>query len=298
MAFLAALMVFLIVLLLGLSAGKGRTRLGFAAPAAEQPAARTSPSTIALERWIQRLGIRVTAQQFLAFAGLGVLALVLMVYRLIGSIPIALVIGGAVVAFGKSKLNEYEEKRRQNLTVQFKEALTAITFSLRAGASLQTAIEQALKDLQRLYPAGKSEPIVEEFTMLVQQIRLGVPVETALTEWEQAMGIESISDFVAGTLAVKARGGNLAEVMTTISETISWKIVAQAQIRAITAEKRSDANLLTAVPVLVLIALTVFSPAYIAPLFETKAGQNILLIGVILNVLAFFATRKVLETEL
>lgn len=300
MAFLAALAVFAAVLVLGLRPRPRQSKVVEAQARQWLPIpVEATPGPLAqLERLLERSGSRLGARRFLLLVVAGGVLLAAVIYRVIGNLPVGLVLGAAAVGFPWLKLRQLERQHRETLAVQFKEALTSVAYSLKAGASLQTALERALTDLKQIFPGGLKEPIVQEFDELVRQIRLGVPVETALTDWERRLGLEDVSDFVSATLAVKSRGGNLAEVMAMVSETISWKIVAQAQIRALTSEKRSEANMLIAAPSVVLVALSLLSPSYIAPLFNTTGGQVILLVGVLCNLAAFFAVRKALESPL
>ncbi len=251
-----------------------------------------------VEGGLRRAGLRLGLWQVVLPVTAGSVLLAVVAFRLLHNPLAAMVIGGLGMMAAYLRIRQLEQKRRETLALQFKEALTSIAYSLRAGASLPMAMERALLDLKRIFPAGSAEPIVAEFEELVQQLRLGVPTETVLTDWERRVRLEEISDFTAATLAVKTRGGNLAEVMATVGEAISWKIVAQAQIRAMTAEKRSEANLLTAAPTVILVLLWLVAPHYIAPLFTTGGGQTLLLVGLICNVLAFLAVRKILETPL
>lgn len=298
MPVIVAIAVFLIVVAVGLRPREAGTRQFEAEIKGMVPKQATGTGLSArVEQALRLSAVRLTARQ--AFVGVALLCVLLVgvAYRMTGNLAVGFVIGAVGVAYPLMRLRQFEQKRRDILALQFKEALTSILYSLRAGASLQTAMERALTDLTRIYPGG-AEPIVLEFRELAQQLRLGMPVENVLTEWADRIQMEEVADFVSATLAVKSRGGNLAEVMATISETITWKIVAQAQIRAMTAEKRAEANMLTFVPPVVLVALSFLSPHYIAPLFDSGAGQIVLLIGVICNVLAFLAVRKVLESPL
>lgn len=294
MPVLIALLVFGLVMLLGWRVGPSSAWAprGMGPRSAEQP-----PLAVRLEAALKQSGLRLGARPIKALVILLSLGLTLAAYRVTGNLPVALVLGSLAVFYPLMRLRQWEEGRREQLALQFKEALTSITYSLRAGTSLGNALEQALTDLHRIH-AGHPEPIVEEFEGLVRQCRLGVPVEVALAQWADRVGLEDVQDFVSATLIIRRRGGNLSEVIERICETISWKIVAQVQLRALTAEKRSEANILITAPAVVLALLSVLSPHYVKPLFVSAAGQTVLFIGVVCNVLAFFAVRKVLESPL
>lgn len=296
MALIAATAVFFAVLLLGLG-GRSSHPSFLSTPEKMNPTPKPAASSLGgrLERVLHLSGVRLGARQVIIAMSVVSLAILVAIYRAVGSLPVALVLSSMGIAYPYLLLTQFERKRRDTLGVQFKEALNSIAYSLKAGASLQRSFERAVVDLRRVFPGGTA-PIIQELEEIVRQLHLGSPVETVLTEWAERVQLEEVSDFVAATVAVKTRGGNLAEVMAVISSAINWKIEANAQIRAITAEKRSEANLLTAMPSVVLALLWLLSRHYLEPLFQPGLGQGLLLVGIVLNIAAFFAVRKVLTS--
>lgn len=290
MPLLIALLVFLMVVLLLLPPRRVRPPM----PQQALPVRRRSGSTLAGR--VREAGFPGGQAGFLATTGLACLVLFALAHALLHSPLAALALGSLGFLVPYSRLVQRQQKRRQLVEVQFKEVLTSIAGSLRAGASLQTAIERALADTRRIFAQEREAPIVEELEELVGRLHLGVPVDAALAGWRDHLGTDDAADFVSATVAVKERGGNLAEVMGSVAETIAWKIVARAQIRAMTTEKRNEANLLIAAPVAVLIVLSLTSPTYLAPLLTTTIGQALVLLGFLLDILAFLVTRKILAS--
>lgn len=228
---------------------------------------------------------------FVAVAGFAVGALIFR--SILTGIPMALV----VIPFRYYWVAVLRRQRKDLLNLQFKDALFAISASLRAGASLPTAVERSHEDLQRILRGQPHQPMVEEIGRMIREMQFGGSVEDALIRFRDRAGLEDATNFVNATLLCKTRGGNLADVLATIAQIVGEKVSVKRQIQVLTAGKRMEANLLTSVPPVLVVALGTSSPEYMAPLFTTLFGQILSLLGVTLLVAAFVIGRKVVEIE-
>jgi tight adherence protein B len=207
------------------------------------------------------------AELILANLCLAVLAPILVV-ALLGSVPkaiFALVVGAA----GPSMVLRFMVKRRRKrFANQLPDALTTLAGSLRAGRSVGQAMEALSREL--------GDPIGRELRKIVAEIRLGRPLQEALTE--AADRIDS-ADFRWAVLAMQIQsevGGNLAELLDGVAETMRQRARMKGEIKALTAEGRASAMMLVVmVPALGLV-MWVMNPGYMAPMFSTTAGHIML----------------------
>lgn len=189
-------------------------------------------------------------------------------------------------------------RRQEALTAQFGVALQAMAASLRAGASLRTAVERAAEDLDRLLAGQTLRPMVEELRRVEADLQKGLSLEEALIRFRERVQLEDVADFVGAILLCRVRGGNVAVVMASIAEIIQDKITIRQQILTLTAGKRSEANMITFGPPAMVVAMGFLAPDYLAPLYEQFIGQVMLGLGTVLIAAAFLIGRKVLEIEL
>lgn len=194
-------------------------------------------------------------------------------------------------------LGRQRRARRQLLNLQFRDALYSIAGSLRAGASLPTAVERSVSDLRRILQGQRQQPMVEELERVAAEMQVGGSLEDALVRLRDRVRLEDVTDFVNSALLCQVRGGNLALVMADIAQIIGDKVSVQRQVQVLTAGKRLEAILLTGVPPVLVLVLAATSPDYLAPLFSTLAGQLLALLGVALLVAAYFIGRKIVEIE-
>lgn len=214
-----------------------------------------------------------------------------------GSVLFGLALSLIAVPYRFYLLSTLRRKRRDLLTIQFRDAMVSISASLRAGTSLRTAIERSLQDLRRVLYDQKQTPIIAEIEQMVREMQLGCSVEEALIRFRNRASLEDVSNFVNAALLCKVRGGNLPVVMASIAQIIGDKLAVKNQVQVLTAGKRMEASALTVMPGVLVVALSVLTPDYLSPLFTTLLGQLLALLAVIMLVAAFFIGRKITDIE-
>ena len=100
--------------------------------------------------------------------------------------------------------------------------------SLRAGHSFLQAMEMVAREM--------APPISREFRRALQEMNLGIPVETALAAMGQRAGNEDLELMITAVLIQRQVGGNLAEILDTIAETIRERVRIQGEIKTLTAQ--------------------------------------------------------------
>jgi tight adherence protein B len=196
------------------------------------------------------------------------------------------VIGGfAPTVFLRMSLNRRADKMREQLP----DVLTIMAASLRAGHSFL----QALDTVAREIPA----PANVEFQRLVAEIRLGRPAEDALEALADRVGS---TDFRWAVLAVNIQrevGGNLAEILDNVSDTLRERAQMRRQIRVLTAEGRLSAWVLAILPFTLAIYMLAVNPDYIALLVTTQVGLIMTGVGGVLMVLGILWMRKIVNID-
>lgn len=148
------------------------------------------------------------------------------------------------------------------------DTLQLMSGSLSAGLSLGQSIDTIVRE--------GGEPIASEFRRVVVASRLGVPFEDALAEVAERMRSK---DFAWVVMAIKIQrevGGNLAELLLTVAETLREREFLRRHVRALSAEGRLSAWILGALPPGFLLYLTATKPEYVNPLYTTPLGLAML----------------------
>jgi tight adherence protein B len=204
-----------------------------------------------------------------------------------------LLIAGIVVLLGTAGPFLYLSVRASRRQAKFEEQLPStlqlLSGALQAGHSLQQAVDTVVHE------AG--DPIAGEFQRVLTEARLGRPLEEAF----EAMARRTNSmDFTWTVMAIRLQrqvGGNLAEVLNTVSQTIRDRYTLKRQVKALSAEGRLSSLILSVLPLLMFVALLIFNPLFLRPLFTTTLGIMLMGGAAVLMIFGVFWLKKITEIK-
>ena len=182
-----------------------------------------------------------------------------------------------------------KENRRKAFEAQLGDTLIMMCNGLKSGFSFQQTMENVASDM----PA----PIGMEFGRVCNEIRYGATMEEALNNMAERVKSPDLMLVVSAVLIQRTTGGNLSEILSTISETIRDRIKIKGEISSITAQGRMSGIIIGSLPVGIAVILMVINPEYMSTLFTTTAGNIMLSVSVIMEILGFLAIRKVVTIE-
>jgi tight adherence protein B len=178
-----------------------------------------------------------------------------------------------------------KKKRLKDFERQLPDALLMVSGGMRAGASLTVAMESMIKE--------QKPPLSQEFELMVREQRLGVDFDTAMRHMEQRMPMPDFILVVAALRISREIGGNLAEILETLADTLRRKQQMEGKIDALTAQGRMQGLIMTLLPVFLLLALTKLEPEAMAPMFNTLAGWATLAVIAVMEVIGYVAIQKI-----
>ncbi len=186
-----------------------------------------------------------------------------------------------------------QQKRQQRycqaIIVQFPHALLILSASLRAGVSLQAA-------LQQLNEACIS-PLREEWIHLHNDQRLGLDIEQALDHFSKRLNIPSIDTAIAMMQIAYATGGPLALALEKIAHSLRNQHMIKDKLQALTAQGRLQGKILGFLPILLLIVLQWLEPESMQALWGTETGWMMLGLIVVLESLGICFIRRLTHFE-
>jgi tight adherence protein B len=186
-------------------------------------------------------------------------------------------------------LNRQASKRRQAFTNQLPDVLTLMVGALRAGHGVTQAIDMLV--------ARMGKPASTEFGRVMRAISLGVPVNRALNDMADRVGGDDLYLMVTAMNVQAELGGNLAQVLETITETVRERIRIKREIRTLTAQQRGTGYILAGLPIAVGILLSLVSPGYLDPLFAPGPMRLVLIAAIVMQVIGFLIIRKIVDIE-
>lgn len=204
----------------------------------------------------------------------------------------------ALLAFKYPKIRRGQiiARRKRDLNTQFKDLLYALSSSMVAGRSLEMAFKEALRDMAVIYPDDKT-PIMQELNYIVRCLEMNMTVEAAIRQFAERAHIEDIENFADIVSICKRSGGNLVEVVRSTSDVIGDKIETKNEIETTITAKKFESRVLTVTPIFMVLILSLSSPDYMAPVFHTLIGAIVMTLAIIMFVIAFFVSEKIINIE-
>jgi tight adherence protein B len=180
-------------------------------------------------------------------------------------------------------------RRRERIKQQLPDALDFLSRALRAGHSINSAINMIAEEM--------SEPIGVEFRKVFEEINFGIPFKDALSNLSSRLSISEIDFFVTSLVIQRESGGNLTEVLGNLAHTIRERIKLLGQVRVLASEGKFSGILIGILPVAMAAALTAINPQYMKPLWSTTAGNNLIIIGICLMIAGFIWMWKITQVK-
>lgn len=199
-----------------------------------------------------------------------------------------LAFAGGVLA-GLLFLNIYIKRRQKAFTNQLGDMLTMVANALRAGFSFMQAFELIAREMDA--------PIGREVQKVVNEVNLGATLETALENMQKRVDSPDFELVVTAVLIQRQVGGNLAQILDTISDTINERIRMRREVMALTAQGRMSGIVLGILPIALGTYLTLVSPDYMRPLFEEPMGRMAIVIAIIMEIIGFVVIRKIVDIK-
>jgi tight adherence protein B len=187
-------------------------------------------------------------------------------------------------------LKRAQAKRIAAFEGQLPEALDMLVNALKAGYSLQAAMEF----VGREFPA----PLGPEFARFYDEQRLGIDVRTALLRMQERIGTTDVRMFVTSLLIQRESGGNLGEILTTIANLMRERSTFRGHVETLTAEPKASAKVLSSLPLVIFLALNWMDPAFMRPLLERQVGHYVLMYAAVSTLIGYVVMLKLADVDI
>ena len=181
------------------------------------------------------------------------------------------------------------ERRASSFTNQLGDCLTMVANALRAGFSFLQAMEMISKEME--------PPISDEFKHVMRDIGLGATTERALDDMDKRVGSPDFSLVVTAVLIQQQVGGDLAQILDTISETIQDRIRMRREVKTLTTQGRMSGWILILTPIAMALFMTSSDPNYLDPLLKNPIGQMILGATIVMEIIGAIVIKRIVDIE-
>lgn len=247
---------------------------------------------------LARADLKLRPGEFVALMGISSIVTAALAWVFFGKMEVTLLGGifalvGAIFGLFLPRIfvGRMQKQRLKKFTDQLADMLNLMVNGLRAGYSTMQALEAVSKELP--------PPISTEFRRVVQEMQLGIPMESALDNLLVRIPSEDLDLVITAINVQREVGGNLAEVLETISHTIRERVRIKGEIKTLTTQVTASGRLLSAMPVFLVGALYLLNRDYIMNFFKEPiwCGASMLGCSAILIILGTVVMNKIADIE-
>ncbi|MBM4148723.1 MAG: secretion system protein F [Lentisphaerae bacterium] len=201
---------------------------------------------------------------------------------------------GIIAGFGALHLPHLvlrilKKRRLQKFNEQLVDTLVTMSNALKAGFSITQSFEIVVRDGE--------VPISQEFSVFVQETRIGVGFDEALRNMERRVGSDDLSLVVMAIETARKTGGNLTEVFERIAHTIRERMRIEVRIRTLTAQGRLQGFVVGSMPVIIGVVLMIVDPDLMMPFLYSGVGIAVIAAVVLLVASGGMIIRKIVNID-
>lgn len=185
-----------------------------------------------------------------------------------------------------------KNKRLNRFNEQLPDMLSLMVNGLRAGYSTMQAMEAVSREMP--------EPISSEFRRVVQEMQLGIDMEKALANLYRRIDSDDLDLIIAAINVQREVGGNLAEILDTISYTIRERVRIKGEIRVLTTQVMYSGRFLSLLPLILALALYFLNRSYLMTLFQPAnriCGFIVVVVATLLISAGYYAMTRIANIE-
>lgn len=199
------------------------------------------------------------------------------------------------VLFMRERKRELAKKRRQELSLQFKDLVLALLTNVKAGYSIENALRESYRDIELLY--GADSPICLEVQHMVRGLENNVILEKLLFDLGVRSRLPDIMQFADVFLIAKRSGGNLTEILEKTAGVIEQKTETDKEIQLMVSAKKMEQKIMNMVPFLIIFYIGTTSRGFFDVLYHNLVGVAVMTACLLFYGAAYLLSRRIVEIE-
>ena len=181
------------------------------------------------------------------------------------------------------------ERRIRRIQSQLPDGLMMIASSMRAGLGFSPSLESLATDAD--------PPLSQEFSLILREQRMGVKPEDALNHFNDRVPIQDVTLFVSAVNISRDIGGNLAESMASLAETLRRRLIMEDKVRALTAQGRLQGIVMALLPIGIITFLSLSYPETMDAMYHTWIGWGVMAVAAVMEYLGYQMCRKIMSID-
>ena len=241
-----------------------------------------------IDRLIRQAGVQITVSRLLVFSALAGLLGLLAAWTVM-NVVLALIPAAMAALLPYLYVSVLRKKRLRKINAQLPDTLDLLGRSLAVGHAFSEALNQVASEMP--------DPIATEFRIVFEEQKLGLSTKAALDGLTERVPLTDLRLCITAMHIQRETGGNLAEILEKVSQTIRERFKLMEDFRTLTTSSRGSAWILCALPFVIVFALTAINPDYMSLLLHDYRGHYIIGLAILLQVMGMLTIRKILAIK-
>jgi len=220
---------------------------------------------------------------------IAIFVLPLLIWVLIGDMLTAVVVFILLAVLPGLVYRQMRKKRLRRFEEQLPDGLLMLSGAMRAGASLNIALEGLVKE--------QAPPLSQEFELFMREQRIGTDFDKSLSNMEKRLPIQDFAMLTSALRINREIGGNLAEILDSLADTPRRKHQMEGKIDSLTAQGRLQGIVMTGLPILLGVLLYFLEPENMSKLWTTKIGYAVTTVIIVMEFMGYTMIKKITSID-
>jgi tight adherence protein B len=224
---------------------------------------------------------------------LNIVAMVLvpaLLWLVTGNLLLAVATLVLIVVLPKKVYALLRQRRIDKIQQQLPDGLMMVAGSMRAGLGFTPALESLARDVE--------PPLAQEFALVLREQRMGVKLDDALQHFNDRVPVQDVTLFVSAVGISREVGGNLAESLASLAETLRRRLIMEGKVKSLTAQGRLQGIVMAMMPVGLIGFLSFAYPDTMHAMYHTPMGWAVIGIAAVMEYLGYRMCRKIMSIDI
>lgn len=189
-----------------------------------------------------------------------------------------------------NRLYRWMKRRRIDaLQSQLPDGLMMVAGAMRAGLGFAQSLETLVRDV--------APPLSQEFGLVLRKQHMGMKLEEALAHFNERVPVQDVTLFISAVSIAREVGGNLAETLASLSETLRRRLVMEGKVRSLTAQGRLQGIVMALLPVGIVAFLALAYPNTMHSMYHTSLGWGVIAVAAVMEYLGYRMCRRIMSVD-
>ena len=210
-----------------------------------------------------------------------------------GSFIAGVIISPLSMLIYKERKKQIIQRKTRQLEIQFKDMLISVSDALKVGYSFENAIRECYRDMCSIY--WVDSVICGEIKIMISQIKLNIRTQEVVDNFAKRVDLKNAKLFSQIFQVAKSTGGNMTEIIKSVTDDIVLKETTRDEITASVTEKRMEQRIMSVIPIFIILYITVTTPGFLDVMYASVLGKLIMTGCIAAYVMAYLWGERIIQ---